>query len=274
MSDERWLLKPQRERIPSERQQIWRTLHARGYRNEEVWSVTCDAGLRQRLVKSLRSLPSCRRILMPGCGSLTYLQEEILAHCPEVESIVCTDFEEAVEIASSKLSHPKIEFHAVDSTALHDRWPEQFDVVMPVNSVVSDSDEENRRMVRSFSGALRPRGYMLGIFPCIHAVQDLHRFIPAGKQGSVASRESVELNARTHTWFPGDPDLPEALPQVFYSVNDLRVVFEESGFSLSTLTMSIDVLADDSSRRTVEHWYHIQDRRVCLWNFLVTASKA
>lgn len=273
MNEERWFLTPQHELTTPERQQIWRTVHSRGYRQEEVWSVTRDAGLRRRLVKGLSGLPSCRRILLPGCGSLTHVQQEILTHCPGVESIVCTDLAEAVEIAQRDLIHPKVEFHAVDSARVHERWPEHFDVVIPINSVLSSSDEENRAMVRSFCGALRPQGSMLGVFPCIYAVHELYRFVPPEARGGIAGRESLDLDGRTLTWFPKDPELPAALPQIFYSVNDLRIVFAESGFDLATLSMMIDVLAEDSSRPIVEAWYQIRDRRVCLWNLMVTVAK-
>lgn len=241
---------------------------------DEVWSVTRDAGFRQRLIKQLLSLPTCRRILLPGCGSLTYLQDEILARCPQVESIVCTDLLEAIELVNTRLIHPKVEFIAVDSTALHERWSDHFDVVIPINSVVSGNDEENRSMVRSFCHVLRPDGYLLGVFPCLHAVQELYRFIPGEMQSAIAKREALDLNARTLTWFPGDPELPPALPQIFYSVNDLQLIFAECAFDLSTLSISIDALADDVSRPIVEKWYGISDPRICLRNLMVTAKKA
>lgn len=274
MNDDRWLLQPPHELTPEERQQIWKTVHGRGYRTEEVWSVTADRGFRRRLLKNLRALPFCRRILLPGCGSLTHLQEEILSHCAQVESIVCTDLPEAIEHAKAQLNHPKVAFHAVDSTQLHHRWPEHFDVVIPINSVVSSDDEENRSMLRSFSRALRKSGYLLGIFPCIYAVQELYRFTPPAMHHAISQREAVDLDARTLTWFPADPELPAAMPQLFYSVNDLRIIFAEAGFDLSTLDMTIDVLADDGSRAILEKWYQIHDRRICLWNLMITAAKA
>lgn len=276
MSDEliddknRWLLQPRHELTNKERHQVWKTVHARGYRSKDVWSVTTDAGFRQRLTQRLRSMPACRNVLIPGCGSLTLLQEEILASCPEVESIVCTDLASAIEVARTSLVHPKIAFHAHDSTRLHDRWPAHFDVVIPINSVVSSSDEENRSMIRSFRSALKPQGSLLGLFPCVYAVQELYRFVPAALQSAVESRESIDLNTRALTWFPEDPELPPALPQLFYSVNDLRIIFAESGFDLSTLNISIDMLTDDSSRPIVENWYHIDDRRICLWNLMIS----
>lgn len=273
MSNERWLVQPAHALTPEESQRIWKTVHTRGYRNSEVWSVTSDAGFRQRLIKNLLALPSCRRILIPGCGSMTQLQEAILDGCPQVESIVCTDLREAIELAKTKLEHPKIEFHAVDSTRLHERWSDHFDVVIPINSVVSSSDEENRSMIRSFCGALKPQGNLLGLFPCIHAVAELYRFIPEEQQSAVAQRESIDMNTRALTWFPGDPELPAAMPQIFYAINDLRVIFAESGFDLSTMNMSIDVLADDSSHPIVANWYHVHDRRICLWNLLLTVAR-
>lgn len=271
-NENRWLLQPRHELTNKESHQTWDTFHARGYRSEDVWSVTTDSGFRRRLTRNLRSMPACRNILIPGCGSLTLLQEEILASCPEVESIVCTDLASAIEVARASLTHPKVEFHAHDSTSLHERWPAHFDVVIPINSVVSSSDEENRSMIRSFRSALKPQGSLLGLFPCIYAVQELYRFVPAARQSAVASRESLDLDTRALTWFPADPELPPALPQLFYSVNDLRVIFAESGFDLSTLNMSIDMLTEDSSRPIVENWYHIQDRRICLWNLMISIS--
>lgn len=255
------------------REEVWRTVHGRGYRDEEVWSVTRDPGMRARMARRLAGLTPHRAVLMPGCGSLTLLQEDLLASCPHIDELVCTDFAHPVEIASAQLQHPKVTWVACDSTRLQERWSSAFDVVMPVNSVLSDSDALNRSMLRAFHDVLRPGGRLLGLFPCVHAVQELYRYVPEGSRAEVARREEVDVHTRSVTWFPDDPELPRALPQIFYGINDLRVLLDEAGFDLSTLHISIDMLADAPSRPIIERWYHIDDRRICLWNLQIEITR-
>jgi hypothetical protein len=238
-----------------------------------VWSVTKDAGFRERFVRKLEAIPDVRRILLPGCGSETILQRDLVGHLPQLEEIICSDFEPAIRIAETSGGSPKVSFHVVDSTRVHESWPLRFDVVSPINSVVSESDGENRAMLAAFSESLRPGGWLLGTFPCIYSIHELYRFASQEKREQLSAQESLELDTRTYTWLPRDPELPARVPQLMYSVNDLRILLDEAGFDLDTLEMTIDVQAGASSREGVKQWHGIDDPRVCRWDFMVKVRK-
>lgn len=212
----KWLIDPEGPpQRNDERQQYWESVHADAeYGN--VLSVTDDPRLRTRLAAETRG---ARRILVPGCGSRAQLEHSLLDEVSDVDEIVCTDFPAVVELAKSRLEDKRVHYVARDSTDL--RFDSEFDAVVVVNSILSESDAENREILASCARALRPDGVFVGLFPSILANLDL-----AVLAGDNRLRSTVDVESSTKL------ELQQDAKQIFYTPLRLRVIVREAGLAL------------------------------------------
>jgi SAM-dependent methyltransferase len=161
---------------------IWDVIHE-DYENRAA-SLTLERKLCEMLVSPSTVSPHFDipnspevKVLIPGCGSEIYLQKTLLEACPQIGQVYCTDFsqvgiDKAIEKwkeadGESRLQNNQIVFERVDSTKFTEEKPDlqdTFDYVLLVNSVVSDDDEANRKMIDEFAKALKPGGKLYGFF--------------------------------------------------------------------------------------------------------------
>lgn len=214
----KWLIPETETPLAGEdRRAYWETVHRdAGYGN--VLSVTDDPRLVARICADL-SAAGAKRVLVPGCGSRTNVERAILDRVATVESIVATDFPAVVELAARRLPDPRVEYSARDSTDL--RWEEEFDAVVIVNSVLSESDRENREILAACSRALRTGGRLVGLFPSILANLDLAILADDPKL-----RATVDVERSTKL----EPE--QGAHQIFYTPLRLRVILQSSGLAI------------------------------------------
>ncbi len=243
---------------PEQRQAYWEKAHAEE-NYDTVWSMTEDAAVREKITQSLSTLPERRCILIPGCGSRTLLQQAIVSDVTGVEEILCTDFPRVVAMAEQQPQPPQIRYAARDSAALG--FENKWDAVVIVNSILSDSDRENRAILASCYQALRPGGTLLGFFPSIFTVVDMAHV--DAKQRHLLQRTNLDHN----TFY----EELQQIHQIFYTPLRCRMILREAGFQLQ----SMDIFFCDSEYFLTQskEYYGLNDPDTVVYEHFIFAKK-
>jgi methyltransferase family protein len=253
----KWLIPdPPGSLSPDARASYWEKLHAiSDY--DTVYSMTDDQALRSQIISDLSAF-GARSILIPGCGSRTVLQEEIIQRLPQ-SRVTCLDFPRVVEIAKERFSHPNVTYIGHDVTTAH--FSGGFDSVVHVTSVVSESDAENRQIMRATSEALRPEGLMLGVFPTIYATLDIA--YTAGEQWRA---KNVLLETSSYQ------ESKQGIRQVFYTPLRLRRIARE--VQLENICISIFFNDSEYLRSEGRKHYNLMDEDAILYHLYLRATRA
>lgn len=256
--NQKWLIDFDDGLDAAQRQELWERQHASGY-GENVWSVTEDKTIRDRLISKIEGLNQFSRILIPGCGSEVHLQNDLARRLPNVERIMCTDHEGVVGLAMQKESDPLVTYESRKSTDLG--WEDYWDVVVAVNSVLSASDTENRQILRSCHEALRPGGAIVGYFPTIFAAFEIQSIDARAITGAIDVHKCLFYEER------------QRMHQIFYSPLRLRRILKEAGFRLDLMEIvffdSEEHFADESKR-----YYGMDDPDLAVYELLVVAYRS
>lgn len=240
-------------------EEYWAQTHKDGY--DDVYSVTEDQGLRDRILAELRGLPEGARILIQGCGSRGILERDLAERLEGAAEIVCNDFEDVVKIpAKANRDVSKITYVGMDSRGLGDEYPSEFDAVVVVNSVLSDKHKDNLEILDSCRKALRPGGKLVGFFPTVFCALDL-----AHSANKPELLEVIDLGANTVT------DPIQNVEQVFYTPIRLRQVFREAGYALD----SVEIYYLDSEHFLEEaaRVYKLDNPETPIYEHLVLAHR-
>jgi SAM-dependent methyltransferase len=259
MRKPKWLIaKPTLE--PSDREYIWEHRHNAGY--NKVYSMTDDAALRGRIVRELAARPRHQKILVPGCGSKDRLQKDIAKKVPGCKHVLCTDFPSVAAIPARKNRNRTIEYKGLDSGKLGIR--KEFDAVVVVNSVISESDLENRKILAACFQALKPGGYLMGFFPTIFCSVDF-----AITSKSAQWRRYVKKRVDLDTFSEGIKGKWDT--QIFYSPLLLDHILRETGFVRRKLEIYfLDTAYFLKEGRSV---YGITDPDLRAYELFVTAQR-
>ena len=244
----------------AQRKAVWEERHASGYSN--VYSMTDDPELRARIVSELSALPAHADILVPGCGSKGLLEKDIAAKVPGCRHVLCTDFAKVAAIPAENNRNPVIEYKGLDSAKLG--LKEQFDAIVIVNSVLSDNDAENRKIIASCYDALKPGGRLIGFFPTIFWSLDL-----ALTSKSPEWRQYYEDHVDLDTFSEGEKESPDA--QIFYSPLLLNLILKEAGFEKRRQENYF--LDSDFFTKQGKEMYDIDDPDLAAYELFVTAEK-
>ncbi len=250
----------------SEREFIWEHRHNAGYRN--VYSMTDDAGLRGRIVRELTLLPRHEKILIPGCGSKDLLQKDIAKKVPGCKYVLCTDFPRVAAIPAMKNRNQAIEYKGLDSAKLG--IGKQFDAVVIVNSVISESDVENRKILASCFRALKPGGHLIGFFPTIFWAVDF-AITSKSRQWREYCDKRVDLDTFSEGAFSKGKKKGGQDIQIFYSPLLLNHILKETGFVRRRL--EIYFLDSDFFVKEGKKVYGIADPDLRAYELFVTAQR-
>lgn len=251
----KWLIEPSEELSPAARRSYWETVHVDDD-YDSVWSMTEDAGVRARLVEELSKAGSPGRIVIPGCGSRTLLERDLAAAFPDAD-VYGTDFP-AVVAAAARFEHPRVHYVARDSADLG--WSDEIDAVVVVNSILSESDAENRAILESCCRSLRPGGVLVGFFPTVFAAADIASLS--------RSREMMsQVNLERSSFF----ERKQQLEQIFYTPLRLRVALREAGFELDRIELYF--CESDYFLRHGREYYGLEDDDLVIYEHLVVARK-
>ncbi len=230
------------------------------YRN--VFSITDDVEVCMRLTKGIDE--NVEKVLIPGCGSKTNLQRHIVENFTNIRSIDCTDWSQsAIDQASAGYSHEKIRYWKEDSSALPFQHA-SFDYVIISNSILSNQDVLNRKMIQECHRVLKRGKPLYGMFPTIYC-----------------AAEFTYLDTRFAHWLTdGTIDLTknsfyereQKLNQIFYTPLRLKQILQEAGFT----RRSFEICFFDNAyfERENEKIYGIPpDSGLSIWEILVSMEK-
>jgi SAM-dependent methyltransferase len=226
----------------------------------DVFSVTEDPILRARIEELIRRYheKDGLRIIVPGCGSRTVLEQHLVSRFHDAD-IVGSDFEEVVAVAASRFADARVSYVAEDTRNLN--YEQEFDFAVVVNSILSDVDEDNRKMVGSICKALRRGGILIGLFPTVFASADLAYCDP---------REEDRLklvNLRTSRFF----EESQELSQIFYTPLRLNAIIQEAG--LERICTELFFCDSDVLRREAKRIYGIEGEFSVIYELLVIARR-
>ena len=259
-TEEEHAIKSARESIVEERN-AW-DLMFKDEAYESVWSMTNDPEVRNRLTRNMSERAT--QVLIPGCGSRTFLQRHIVEYAPGVRRIVCTDWSaEALKRAAGDFSHPKLVYQEEDTSRMTFAR-NSFDTVLVVNSILSSNDLLNRRMVQDCFRVLKRGGKLIGFFPTIFAASEL-----------------ANLDTRLARWkSPGIIDEgknsffepAQGMRQLFYTPLRLRQIFHEAG--VKRITMEVCFFDSPYFRQESHRIYGLpRGSGLYVWELLVIAEK-
>jgi SAM-dependent methyltransferase len=250
----------------SERKSFWEQHHAEGY--QKIYSMTDDPALRARIVSELASLRTRRKILIPGCGSKYLLERDIAEKVPGCKYVLCTDFAKVAAIAARQNRNRAIEYKGLDSAKLG--ITKQFDAVVIVNSVLSDRDAENRKIIASCFRALKPGGYLIGFFPTIFWALDI-ALTTKSPYWRAYLRRHVELETFSEGAYLKGQKKSGPNTQIYYGPLLLNQILKEAGFvkrKLENYFLDSGFFVEQG-----KNMYGITDPDVSAYEMFVTAQR-
>ena len=252
----KWLIRAKETLTDKRRKQYWEKTHKDdGY--ETVWSITGAPDFCERICQEVSILPEFSTILLPGCGSKVELQNSLAESLP-ITRICGTDYGEVVALAEKEENHAAITYVVRDSKALG--FSREWDVILIVNSILSESDLENRQILDSCFKALKPGGMLVGVFPTIFSAVDI-----ALVEGKSEWLDLVDLNRSSFK------DPVQGVTQVFYTPLRLRRILMEANFQLKK--MEVLFLDSDYFADHAKEYYGLTDPDTPIYEYLVVAQR-
>ena len=241
---------------PTAREEYWGETHV-DHDYEGVWSVTDDAEVREKFLREIALCPSQAKILIPGCGSKVALQTAIAEKYPE--SIICgTDFEAVTEVARAKTNAPNVVYEGRDSADLG--YTDEWDIIIIVNSILSESDAENRAILKSCREALKAGGVLMGLFPTILTAVDVSYLEPnQNRLDRVDLHKSSFYEEKQQIW------------QIYYTPLRLKAILNES--ELIRDRMEIFFMDSEYFMKHTREYYGIDDPDISVYELFLVAHK-
>lgn len=255
-----WMI-PSRVAGCTDAREYWESRHGR-LDFENVYSVTEDPELRREIIGLLTEALDPRtpcRILVPGCGARALLERDLVRSVP-AWSILATDYPGVARAAAERLQHPRVAYCGKDTRALE--LTAEYDAAVVINAVLSDSDVDNRAMLRSVYEAIRPGGFFIGLFPTIFAPADI---------GYCEERERwrLELVDLLHSRYCFDEHV--GATHILYTPLRLRAILREAEFM--AVHMEVFFCESPCLREQAARVYGLEGADAVLYELLVTCRK-
>lgn len=256
---EKWPIPETGRASDEERRFYWQELYASRSNDEVVFSMTADKEV-QRCIFDALDLSRPMDVLIPGCGSAVDLQVAMIDGLHKECKIVCTDFASAaIERARANFRHPRLTYHCWDTSNVDQLG--LFDAIVIVNSILSDSDQENRRMIRSCARALRSDGVFVGLFPTVYCGLEI-----ATLENNPEKFAKIDLGTSTIH------DRIQGVRQIFYTPLHLKRILREAGLRLAQ--MSIFFCDTEHFIEQGKRLYKIFDEDLSTYELYVVAFKS
>lgn len=231
-------------------------------RYENIFNITQSKKIIKLLTKIVSKNNS--KILIPGCGNQNFLQNH-LAKVQKLNSIIfCTDWSiEAIYQAVKNNCFNNIFYITCDNKFIPfaDNF---FDYIIISNSIISNKNKDNNKILSECYRVLKKNGVLHGIFPSIMSSLD----------------QSINCLKLRHWQHDGTIDINQSLfhekkqnvKQLFYTPLTLRKMLNDLLFKIDKfeiIFLDTDLLLDES-----EKIYNIEKTLdLPVWELLITAWK-
>ena len=257
--NEQILFEKIKSQISTERE-FWNSDHDKNeYQN--VFSITDDPEVCSYLSKNITH--NMTKILIPGCGSKTHLQEYLIKYYPNI-TIYCTDWSlAALRQAETICCHPNIIYQQEDSG--HFSFSDNFfDQIIISNSILSNHDLLNRRIIKECYRVIKRNGNLCGFFPTIFC---------AFEWAHLDNRYSHFLTNNIINFVKNSLyETTQQCGQIFYTPLRLQQIFNETGFKRKTF--EIYFFDNDYFKKENEKIYGLPpDSGLCVYEFFVLMEK-
>ena len=259
-NEEKHLIKKDKEKIEVE-SSYWDNDHKKN-EYDNVFSITESEKICQELTKGIDE--NTKYIIIPGCGSKTNLQRYIVDNYKNIVCIYCTDYSKnAIKQSIEKYSHPKIKYHIEDTSNLSYE-KEKFDLVIISNSILSNSDILNRKMIQECHRVLKPKGKLYGFFPSIYCALDIAHLDTRFSHFMTTGM----LNLAKNTFY----EKTQGTEQIFYTPLRLNQIFLEASFVRKAF--EIQFFDNDYFKKESERVYGLpKDSGLYVWEILAILEK-
>lgn len=253
---------------PQAEEEKWAKIHQDGY---QIWSMSADESVQEKIAAALLTIPH-ERVLIVGCGSVVDLQLMLIARFEEIREIVCLDFQPVIELAKKKGSHDKIRYLARDARDMG--FERCFDVVVNVNAILSEADEDNRRILASCVQALKPGGSLLGFFPTIFCQEEVlsleKRYNRFKRVWAARAAKPVYDQARL-TDGHDILDMMAAHGQLYYTPLYLRMILRQAGLLIDRFEFFF--CQSPAFREQAKTKFAVLDEDVLIYEFFIHARR-
>ena len=259
-SEEKHLIKKDKKKIEME-SSYWENDHKKNEYNN-IFSITESEKVCQELTKGIDK--NTKYIIIPGCGSKTNLQKYIIDNYKDIECVYCTDYSEsAIKQSIKNYNHPKIKYHIQDPSNLSYE-EEKFDLVIISNSILSNSDILNRKMIQECYRVLKQKGKLYGFFPSIYCALDIAHLDTRFSHFMTTGM----LNLAKNTFY----EKTQGTEQIFYTPLRLNQIFLEANFVRKAF--EIQFFDDDYFKEESEKVYGLpKDSGLYVWEILTVLEK-
>jgi len=132
-----------------------------------VYSITKSPDKRQRIIAPIQD---GERVLIAGCGSETYLQQDLLSQ--RDVKVTAGDFsQKMLDVSSGKFQHANLTHVTCDTRDLP--FKDQFNTVISTNSIIPPKREEVTAMYKSIHEALKTDGKFVAYLPSFTLCEEM-----------------------------------------------------------------------------------------------------
>jgi ubiquinone/menaquinone biosynthesis C-methylase UbiE len=232
-----------------------------------VWSMTKDKYLLKFILKEVELNSGIEKILIPGCGSMTNLQKFLHNKLPNIKKILCTDISHnAIKQAQSNTQRRysnKIIYKKYDSCDFYDVPNEYFDMVIIVNSILSENDIINRKILSECYRILKKSGNLIGFFPSVFCIYEIS-FL----EDKFSHYKDDYINIYKNKFYEKN----QKSSQIFYTPLRLNRIFKEAGFKREKFELYF--CDSDYFIKENDRIYELgKSSDVCIWEFFVRLIK-
>ena len=258
---EKWLINLEKKKDRNNEQEMgnWNNNYQK-YQYDDVFSITEDRDVCKKLASGIKE--NSNKILIPGCGSKTYLQDYISTIFDG--DIICTDWSKhALEIAKESSKSDKICYFKDDMTNMQFD-DNTFDNIIISNSILSGDDRNNRKMLNECNRVLKKGGTLTGLFPSVYATYEISYL---DEQFKYLRKENI-ISIEDNTFYETTQDMY----QIFYTPIRLRRIFKENNFK----TEKFEIFFCDSEHLLEENEkiYKLpKESDLVIWEFFIELTK-
>ncbi len=234
-------------------------------------SMAVDVDFKKKLLSEIEAISAggskFKNILLVGCGVEGVIENEIAQMFPDA-IVYCGDFEKVVEQVNEENKEKNVKYIPLDTTQLDE--VEKYELIINLDTVASDSHNENTTMMTACHRALTFDGIYIGTFSSVFAWVDI-AYLEDEFEGQTNGRMHLVDLARSSILKVPESEKHPDVWRIYYTPLRLRYLLQQTGFDVKKIELYfcdskyfIDATKID---------YEIQDPDLPLYEHYVVAKK-